>query len=369
MGRACPESDALKTADRDRNLYAEYEELLSTGISSTGAIDVIAKVRHLAPSTIRKIIGSVKAKVRKEAWAQAAALRLVPRAKTQNYYDMQAWKDYQASFLRMGYVTIGHKSDVHAPFHDQDALELSYQADEYLKPQVMVVGSDFCDFPTISAYAPDPELANDDILDTLRPIWWNHIDAIKRAAPKSVLVWVYGNHDDRLFRFLDETAPQVRQTVHEAFVDFIRYQGQVLYLGRVSEIEVGVLTVLHGDSSVLGEYGARKVLMARRSQRWYMFGHGHTPKEHYLNGDEYPVGAAGGGHLSLPIPHYQKTGKFNNWIQGTCYGVVGMKEKRVWFNNLVFHRRDNLLTTVIGNRVLAQERSPEMAEAESELAA
>lgn len=272
-----------------------------------------------------------------------------------NYYDLQAWQDRQSDLMRENYVVVGHKSDVHAPFEDPDALALSYQLDAYLQPHVIAVGSDFCDFPTISAYAPDPELGNDDILDTLRPRWWNHVDAIKRAAPNATLVWIDGNHDDRLRRFLDDTAPQIRHTVQEAFVEFIRYQGRVLYIGRVSEIDVGVLTVLHGDNSVLGEYGARKLLMARRSQRWYMFGHSHTPKEAYMHGDEYEVGAAGGGHLGQRIPHYQKQSRFNGWMQGSCYAVVGMKERRVWFSNQIFYQRDNLLTTALGNRVFAQE--------------
>lgn len=309
--------------------------------------EIAATLGYASGDVVRGIVNRER-----ERRKQAPALTLVHRARSN---DHEQWNDTISDLQRRGYAKVAHKCDYHAPYTDEDAAELDYQTTEYMKPDVIVVGSDFADFPTISAYAPDPDLGNDDILETLRPHWWAHIDALKRAAPKAVLVWIEGNHETRLWRFLDETAPQVRNTMREAFIDLIRYQNRVLYLGRVSEVKVGALTVLHGDNACLGDMSARKLLMARRYQGWFMFGHNHKWSQYITVGHHSMVGAAGSGHMGTPIPHYQKVNKFNYWTQGTVYAHVDMNADYVAFDNLVFQRRGGLLMTKIGKQTFAQE--------------
>jgi len=250
--------------------------------------------------------------------------------------DLSKWKDALSDLRRQNHFVVGHASDIHAPFHDQQALNLSYQTTHHLQPNIVVVGSDFADFPTISAYAPDPDLGNEDILETIQQAWWRHIDDIRKAAPNAVLVWIRGNHEERLWRFINESAPQIRNTTRDAFINLIRYQGNVLYLGDIPEIEIGPLTVLHGDNTCIGDMAARKLLTHRRFQGFYMFGHNHKITEYTTQGNNRLSGAAGGGHLGQRIPHYQRNSKFNHWIQGTCYGIVDWKADYVAFENLKF---------------------------------
>lgn len=305
------------------------------------------------PFTTKSVHGRIRRERKRREQANALpALTLVRRPQSS---DHEQWADAMSDLQQRGYAKVAHKCDYHRPYTDEDAEALDYQTTEYMKPDVIVTGSDFADFPTISAYAPDPDLGNDDILDTLRPHWYAHIDALRGVAPNATLVWIEGNHETRLWRFLDETAPQVRNTMREAFIDLIRYRGNVLYLGRVSEVQIGALTVLHGDGSCLGDVAARKLLNARRFQGWYMFGHNHKWTQYLTVGSRNMVGAAGSGHIGTQIPHYQKVNRFNYWTQGTCYATVDMRTDYVAFDNLVFTRRDNLLMTKIGTRAFAQE--------------
>lgn len=262
--------------------------------------------------------------------------------------DMQAWMDTLATLRRQNYIITNHQCDIHAPFQDRQALALNYQILKYMQPHVVVVGSDFADFPTISSYAPDPELDDDDILDNLRPHWWAHIDAVNAAAPNAIKVWISGNHEDRLWRYIDETAPQIRNTTREAFINLIRYQGNVLYLGRISEIDVGPLTIMHGDSSCIGDMAARKMLTYRRYQKSYMFGHNHKDTNYTTAGPVRIVRSAGSGHLSQRMPHYQKGVKYNHWVQGNCYGLVDFRGSHVDFENLVFWMDKKVMRASVG---------------------
>ena len=311
-----------------QRLYEEYRNLRDAGSTKRGAAKVLSDKYGLSLHPTRRRMNEYEKK----------------RFKS----DLQKWADTLATLRRQNYVVVNHQCDIHAPFADRQALALDYQIVKYMQPHVIVVGSDFADFPTISAYSPDPELDDDDILDNLRPHWWAHIDALNAAAPNAIKVWISGNHEDRLWRYIDETAPQIRNTTREAFVDLIRYQGNVLYLGRIAEIDVGPLTVLHGDSSCIGDMAARKLLTARRFQRSYMFGHNHKDTNYTTSGQEKIVRSAGSGHLSQRIPHYQKGVKYNHWVQGNCYGLVDFRGAHVDFENIVFWMDKKVMRANVG---------------------
>lgn len=316
-------------------LYTEYRNLQALGYTKRGAAKVLADKYGISLDPTRRRLNEYEKK---------------------NEVDLKRWHEVLSSLRKKVYVTVNHQCDIHAPYHDPQALALNYQVVRYMQPDVIVVGSDFNDFPTISAYSPDPDIDDDDVLDVVRPHWWAHIDALQQCAPNAAFVWISGNHDDRMWRYIDETAHQIRNTTREAYIDTIRYQGRVLYIGRVSEVDIGPLTVLHGDNSCLGDMAARKLLTYRRFHGFYLFGHNHKPTYYTTVSGCGTATAVGSGHLSQRIPHYQKGVKYNHWIQGNAYALVDMKGEHADFENLVFKLdQRKIMRTSVGTQRFEQK--------------
>src|SRR5690606_238396 len=131
------------------------------------------------------------------------------------------------------------------------ALNMAYRLMAHRQPDVIVVGSDTADFSVISSFKPSPDNDEqiDDELDELRRYWIPHIDTLRAAAPKAALVYILGNHEQRIYDHMADAAPKLRKTVERAWIDMVSYQGRVIWLGRTEEVEIGHLLVKHGDKA------------------------------------------------------------------------------------------------------------------------
>lgn len=272
--------------------------------------------------------------------------------------DAARWQAALARILARPYVTIVHLSDLHLPYADTDALALAYQCLHALQPDIVVTLSDAFDFPTISSFARDPDIPDDDVLETVRAPWWSFVDNVQAAAPRAVIRAILGNHDFRLHRFLADTAPQIRTTALRAFDDLVRYQGRVLLPDYLSECDIGAVTVMHGNRSTLGEYGARRQLERRKYQRFMMAGHSHNPAWYMTRGPERAVASIVGGCL-CQFPHYQKDTLYSSWTQGFAYAIYDTRARYAWLHNAVFERTPGGLATTLGGVVYRQAAAVE----------
>lgn len=345
----------MTTRERDANVYNDYLRLLQSGMKRHEVIAQIAEQEGLSKSRVNRIIASQREQKRTAEWATVTAFTVLPKRAVADK-EMIRWNDAVRDLENRSYITVVHVSDVHMPFQDEDALELAYQVIEKLKPDLIVGLSDGFDFAQISHFAPDPELPNDDILDNVREHWWRHIDRLNTVAPKAYKRAITGNHDVRLLAYLADVAPQVRYTVKDAFDELVRYRGSVLFPDHLSEINVNCLTVMHGNKTTLGVYGAKRQLEARKYQRFVMAGHSHSPGFYFTRGPEHAVASVVGGCLSL-YPHYVKDTMFNPWTQGFAYATVDVKARFAWLEHAIFERSEGLLKTAIGGHIYVQELS------------
>ena len=61
-----------------------------------------------------------------------------------------------------------------------------------------------------------------------------------------MLVYIYGNHEWRILRYLETQAPKIRNTVMKAWRNILRHGGDVLYLGDNTDwVRIGPLLVMH----------------------------------------------------------------------------------------------------------------------------
>ncbi len=186
-----------------------------------------------------------------------------------------------------------HLHDIHAPFQNDQALEVVFQLVKHAQPKVIVLGSDCGDFPLLSSFAHDPDIdeATSDELDTFELFWLDFIRKLRRLVPKAIFVFIYGNHEIRLFRYLMENGTKVRRSVLRRFIEIVRCGGDVLYLGdKVDWVRMGPLLIMHGNRT--GTNPAKAIFDDVSANVTIQFGHNHRLSKHEVNGDDGPRGAS-----------------------------------------------------------------------------
>lgn len=269
--------------------------------------------------------------------------------------DRERWRDIvEALRTRERYVGVGHICDVHFPDHDEAALNLAYRLIARRQPNIIVVGSDTADFGLISSFTPNPDHDEDisDELDELRRYWIPHIDTLREIAPHATLVYILGNHEQRILDHMAENAPKLRRTVERAWIEMITYQGRVLWLGRTEEVEIGHLLVKHGDKT--NEHVSKALLEAESYQVSVMAGHVHRLNTYYRTGRRYAVSGITSGCLCNLMPHYAKRRPSRVWQHGTAFGVVDLQSTEVFLDNIEFHHTPTALIAASNGDIIAQ---------------
>ena len=251
--------------------------------------------------------------------------------------DQPRWLERLTCLARKGRITAMHLSDIHFPFQHNAALDIAYQLVGHAQPDVIVVGSDSADFALLSSFAHSPDLDEDtsDELDQFALHWQRHIAELKRRAPNAALVFIYGNHEWRILRFLEESAPKLRKTVMRLWRETIRQNGAVYYLGEVDWVRLGPVLIMHGNR--VCQHVARKVLDDVGGQVNVQFGHVHRLDEFIRIGEDYRVWSKAGGCLCQP-PHYLRGHPRSRWQLGTAVTYLDLNSRYARCDNLLFEQ-------------------------------
>lgn len=95
--------------------------------------------------------------------------------------------------------------DTHRPYHDKKAYNLMMAVAADLKPQEIVILGDYADFYCVSSHSKDPRVLSiltDEVQDVL-----DGLDELDKAFPGANKVFIEGNHEYRLERYLTDKAP------------------------------------------------------------------------------------------------------------------------------------------------------------------
>lgn len=96
--------------------------------------------------------------------------------------------------------------DVHIPYHDKRAWNLFLKTAEGFQPDILVVMGDFGDFWCVSSHSKNPtrELNLDSELKLVN----NELDKLDSLGC-SQKIFIEGNHEDRMRRYLQDKAPEL----------------------------------------------------------------------------------------------------------------------------------------------------------------
>lgn len=165
--------------------------------------------------------------------------------------------------------------DTHAPFHDRRAWKIFLQVARDFKPEEVVILGDFFDCYTISAYTQDPKKGARVLADEIAEgttVLQELISACRGAS----FVFIEGNHEDRIRRYIRENAPKLEGIIDTR--DILRLPKDFHFVpwGPKNFYKAGKLVATHGSlcnkhvaHAMVTKYGASVI-----------FGHVHRIQEY-----------------------------------------------------------------------------------------
>lgn len=173
------------------------------------------------------------------------------------------------------------------PLHDRRAWDLAVQAAQRLQPDVIVLLGDMLDLAPWSCRWPTPL----ELVDTTQPAlaelhWW--LRRLRRAAADARIIYLEGNHEDRIRRALVERVPEAEGLhaigadnpalsvptlldLSKLHVEYVGPYGARTWLWQDSD---NPLRIYHGDDHASGG-GATVAKVLRKAHHSSIFGHVH----------------------------------------------------------------------------------------------
>jgi UDP-2,3-diacylglucosamine pyrophosphatase LpxH len=206
-------------------------------------------------------------------------------------------------------------SDLHIPYHDPFAWQLTLNIVKRVLPTGINLLGDMMDFYRLSVFDKDPSRFEDGGLQNELDQWYRMARELKAAAPTNCRFrYLKGNHEDRLRRYLmrNPELHGLRVLELEALmrVDDLGIE----YCEDEIEIAKGTLIGKHGnvvrkDSA----YSAKGELEKERYAISTISGHTHRLGTHYVTTRLGVVKANENGCLCMLNPEFVKN---PNWQQG-----------------------------------------------------
>lgn len=200
---------------------------------------------------------------------------------------------HRETFQLPNYKKIAFVSCTHHPYQDKAAVGavLNYIAANAF--DLVVLAGDQCDFYNISRFSKDPrrvEKIQEEINETKRFV--QNVNSLKTAV-----VWMDGNHDDRMRRFVDEKGLGKLDALE--MPNLFGLPEHWAYAENQAHIRVGSLLMCHGDLAGRGS-GTRHVAqgMFDKLTTSVLFGHFHRFDRYYhTDYDRVQRAAFACGHL------------------------------------------------------------------------
>ena len=117
------------------------------------------------------------------------------------------WQQSYRSKQGIKHVLVG--SDFHGQFVDPLALRVFLDVARDVQPDTIVLNGDVVDFPQVSRFTHMPGAGSLSLQDEIDFTREKIVRRVREAAPKAAILWVIGNHEHRLVRYLADTAPEL----------------------------------------------------------------------------------------------------------------------------------------------------------------
>jgi predicted phosphodiesterase len=216
--------------------------------------------------------------------------------------------------------------DTHVPYHNRQALALVLQVIESFKPDIFVSIGDYVDCFSVSNYSKDPRRAFrlDEEFEQANVI----LDQIDKLTVGARRIYIAGNHEHRLERYLQEKAPELFSFIDIQRLLRLEERGWE-YVPYKQATTVGKLNLTH-DVGSAGRYNAFRALDTFQAP--VVTGHTHR-LSYVVEGD-----ATGGSQVSSQfgwlgdveqIDYLHRVKAMREWTLGFGYGYLEVETGHV----------------------------------------
>ncbi len=158
--------------------------------------------------------------------------------------------------------------DSHVPYHDKKAFGLMMKSMKDFKPDHVIILGDFMDMYSVSSHSKDPKRAlnlKDEVDQTKEALL-----QVKSLGAKNN-VFVSGNHEDRLERYLRDKAPELYEII--SIPEILGLEDlKFKYVPYKDHYKIGKLNITH-DTGQAGRYAHYKAMDS--FQHNVVIGHTH----------------------------------------------------------------------------------------------
>jgi len=208
--------------------------------------------------------------------------------------------------------------DSHIPYQDPIAFPLMLRALKKEQPHIIIILGDFGDFYQVSDHQKHP--SRWESFDTEVKLVCKYLRWIEKNCPHSKRIFIMGNHEYRLDRYMAKNAPDLHPYVSVDQVLELTERGWTIVQYK-EDIHIGPLWITHD----VGESGLHSTRSAGKSyQDNVIIGHNHRLDYHVAgNAKGIPHIAASFGWLGDvgKIDYMHKMKARTNWAHGFGTGV------------------------------------------------
>ena len=204
--------------------------------------------------------------------------------------------------------------DVHAPYHDEEALELAVQHGIDSECDCVILVGDFMDFYACSFWEKDPrhrDFAGE--LTTGREM----LKSLRDAFPGKQIIYKLGNHEERYERWMISKAPELLGVEDFQIKKLLRLDElNIRVMDYRAPIKLGKLNIIHGH-----EFGKSMTNPVNPSRGLFLKGKSNSICGHYHQSSSHNektieqkiIGSWSSGCLCDMHPDYAP---MNNWNHG-----------------------------------------------------
>jgi predicted phosphodiesterase len=210
-------------------------------------------------------------------------------------------------------------SDIHLPFHDEDALALAIEYGMNHKVDALILNGDILDCYDVSRFGK--ELRRPKISEELE-MGRQFLKYVSEQFPR--VLYKIGNHEERMRAYVLRNARELGDLNEVSLEYLLRFHEYKIEAVNREMIKLGNLIVLHGHE--LGESVFSPVNPARgfflKAKASTLMGHYHQVSHHSesnLNGEQ--VGVWSTGCLCNLSPEYRPYA-YTKWSNGFAYVTV-----------------------------------------------
>lgn len=240
--------------------------------------------------------------------------------------------------------------DTHFPYEDKKAVELVLQVGKTINPKHVILLGDIADFYAVSSHSKDPlrALKLDEEIASVK----KGLDRIKSIGAKNY-VYISGNHENRLERYLQEKAPELFRILTIPGILDLDKKG-FSYVPYRESYTLGKMHFTH-DTGTAGRYAHYKSMDAFQSN--VVIGHTHRV------GYTVEGSALGERHVSAmfgwlgdksQVDYMHKVKIARDWSLGFGMGYLDPKNGHVHLSPIPIVEDGRFYTCVVEGKLYRQ---------------